>query len=47
MKAWFVRFHGVATKYLDHYLGWFRFLDSNENINGSGLFKTQQQLLGT
>nr|MBS0021930.1 IS1595 family transposase [Gammaproteobacteria bacterium] len=21
------RFHGVATKYLDHYLGWRRLLD--------------------
>ena len=47
MKAWFARFHGVATKYLDHYLGWFRLLDGNENINENGLFKTQQQLLGT
>ena len=47
MKAWLARFHGVATKYLDHYLGWFRFLDGNENINENGLFKAQQQLLGT
>jgi len=23
------RFHGVATKYLDHYLGWQRWLDSH------------------
>jgi hypothetical protein len=23
------RFHGVATSYLDHYLGWFRALDRN------------------
>jgi len=24
LKGWINRFHGVATKYLDHYLGWFR-----------------------
>jgi hypothetical protein len=24
-----VRFHGVATSYLHHYLGWFRTLDRN------------------
>jgi hypothetical protein len=24
-----VRFHGVATSYLEHYLGWFRALDRN------------------
>jgi len=28
LKQWLDRFHGVATKYLDHYLGWFRMLDS-------------------
>ena len=27
LKAWMGRFHGVATKYLDHYLGWRRLLD--------------------
>ena len=28
-KNWMVRFHGVATSYLHHYLGWFRTLDRN------------------
>jgi len=28
-KTWMVRFHGVATSYLEHYLGWFRALDRN------------------
>jgi len=28
-KTWMRRFHGVATSYLDHYLGWFRALDRN------------------
>lgn len=28
-KNWMVRFHGVATSYLHHYLGWFRALDRN------------------
>lgn len=27
LKSWMERFHGVATKYLDHYLGWRRLLD--------------------
>lgn len=27
LKNWIRRFHGVATKYLDSYLGWFRMLD--------------------
>lgn len=27
LKAWMLRFRGVATKYLDHYLAWFRMLE--------------------
>jgi len=27
------RFNGVATKYLQHYLAWFRYLDSKEYEN--------------
>lgn len=27
LKGWMARFYGVATKYLDHYLGWRRLLD--------------------
>lgn len=27
LKGWMQRFHGVATKYLDSYLGWFRAID--------------------
>lgn len=27
LKGWVQRFNGVATKYLDHYLSWFQFLD--------------------
>jgi hypothetical protein len=27
LKNWIRRFHGVATRYLDSYLGWFRTLD--------------------
>jgi transposase-like protein len=29
LKKWMFRFNGVASKYLDNYLSWFRFLDSN------------------
>jgi hypothetical protein len=27
LKAWVQKFRGVATRYLDSYLGWFRALD--------------------
>ena len=27
LKSWMARFHGVATSYLENYLGWFRALD--------------------
>lgn len=30
LKNWIRRFHGVATKYLDSYLGWFRTLDRSD-----------------
>jgi len=32
LKGWITRFHGVATKYLDHYLGWQRWLDSHAKV---------------
>lgn len=47
LKLWIKRFHGVATKYLDHYLGWFRYIDTPENLNENRLFHIQQQLMGT
>jgi len=37
LKAWIKRFHGVATKYLEHYLGWFRFMGTPENLNENRL----------
>jgi hypothetical protein len=40
------RFHGVETKYLENYLVWFRFLDTNENSSKKYLFKAQQHLAG-
>jgi transposase-like protein len=39
LKNWMVRFHGVATKYLDNYLGWMRILDTQKGI-------TPDELLG-
>lgn len=33
LKSWMERFNGVATKYLDHYLSWFQFLDTIKHIN--------------
>ena len=31
LKGWMFRFHGVATKYLDSYLGWHRMNDRDDN----------------
>jgi len=31
MKLWLKRFHGIATKYLQKYLDWWRFLDTLKN----------------
>lgn len=34
LKGWVQRFHGVATKYLPHYLGWYRWFDQHrEKLN--------------
>ncbi|WP_078411288.1 IS1595 family transposase [Priestia abyssalis] len=33
LKGWIERFNGVATKYLDHYLSWFQFLDVIKHRN--------------
>lgn len=33
LKGWIDRFNGVATKYLDHYLSWFQFLDEINHRN--------------
>ncbi|MCK5354064.1 MAG: IS1595 family transposase [Methyloprofundus sp.] len=38
LKSWMIRFHGVATKYLDHYLGWQRWLDSHTKPLGPQQF---------
>ena len=37
LKAWMQHFHGVATKYLDSYLGWMRLLDREKNITAKQL----------
>jgi hypothetical protein len=33
LKKWMERFNGVATKYMDNYLIWFRFLELQKNVN--------------
>ena len=33
LRAWMVRFKGVATKYLTNYLGWFRVLDRSPRFS--------------
>lgn len=37
LKQWLNRFHGVATHYLDNYLGWFRCLDSHHANSPEGV----------
>jgi len=39
LKNWMMRFHGVATKYLDHYLGWCNELKSKHITNPEELLK--------
>lgn len=35
LKKWMERFNGVATKYLQDYLAWFRYIDNKEYENTS------------
>ena len=37
LKQWLNRFHGVATRYLDNYLGWFRSLDNHHASSREGV----------
>ena len=39
LKKWLGRFHGVATGYLDNYLGWFRALDNHHADCGEGVLE--------
>ena len=39
LKSWMQHFHGVATKYLESYLGWMRLLDREKEL-------TPERLLG-
>ncbi len=32
LSGWMNRFNGVATKYLDHYMGWRRMLETYKDI---------------
>ncbi|MCJ8311975.1 MAG: IS1595 family transposase [Pseudomonadales bacterium] len=49
LKNWMKRFHGVATKYLAHYLGWFRALEAqkHEKVNTFKLLALQQHCFKT
>jgi IS1 family transposase len=37
LRGWMDRFNGVATKYLDHYLSWFQFLDVIKHRNDNAM----------
>ena len=43
LKSWMKRFHGVATKYLENYLGWRRLLDREKNITAEQLLAVAGQ----
>lgn len=51
LKGWMYRFHGVATKYLNHYLGWFHQLRQVKSLNAEllilSIVKFKQPLTGT
>ncbi len=36
LKQWMRRFNGVATKYLDHYLAWFKLLEQTKAVTAAG-----------
>ena len=38
-RAWLVRFHGVASRYLPNYLGWHRALDGSKNTSSEQLLR--------
>ena len=44
LHQWMVVFHGVATKYLANYLGWFRFFENHDNPNENSMLAMQTQL---
>ena len=37
LKQWLRRFHGVATHFLENYLGWFRCLDTHRANSREGI----------
>jgi len=39
LKAWMKHFNGVATKYLESYLGWMRLLDGEKNLTAERLLE--------
>ena len=39
LKKWMDRFQGVATKYIDNYLFWYRFLELNKQIPSEEVIK--------
>lgn len=45
-KKWLTRFRGIATKYIDHYLAWFRLLDRVAGRPGGPLEADRLLLLG-
>jgi transposase-like protein len=47
LKEWMAKFHGVATKYLDHYLGWHRLFESQVDMNKFKMLYSQQHLKKT
>ena len=47
LKSWIKRFHGVSTKYLQKYLGWWRTLDTWKNLTPGSFLQKVISDLGT
>ena len=39
LKNWMIHFHGVSTKYLDHYLSWMCMLDTKQELSSDDLLR--------
>jgi len=47
LKGRIKRFHGITTKYINHYLGWHRLFENQVDINKFNMLRSQQHLTGT
>lgn len=46
LKGWMKRLHRVATKYLDHYLDWHRYINVTEELNENRMLSSSATVDG-